>query len=163
MLILRVSSAQHIRSLIYRCMIEQSSPIRFVVLSPRLGSFTDFVLSGVICLVFFFSRRKPLFLRAGRTKVFRNVRAPSVPWPKSCTERASIVLIVHNMFFFAAEHEETDGRREQTEDYLTDQVETAHNLITKLRQLLTMEKTDAVMDRSLNRTRFFKMDDDQRK
>lgn len=54
----------------------------------------------------------------------------------------------------------TRENREEMEDYLTDQVETAHNLITKLRQLLTMEKTGAVMDRSLNRTRFFKMKDD---
>lgn len=57
----------------------------------------------------------------------------------------------------------TEEKHEQVEDYLTDQVEIAHNLITRLRQLLTMEKTDAVMDRSLNRTRFFKMDDDHRK
>lgn len=43
---------------------------------------------------------------------------------------------------------------------LMDRVEIAHDLITRLRQLLTMEKTDSVMDHSLNRTRFFKMDDD---
>lgn len=49
---------------------------------------------------------------------------------------------------------------EEMEDYLTDRLEIAHDLITRLRQLLTMEKTGAVMDHSLNRTRFFKMDDD---
>ncbi|VVC38277.1 Double-stranded RNA-binding domain [Cinara cedri] len=54
----------------------------------------------------------------------------------------------------------TGEKLEELEEYLTDQVEIAHNLITRLRQLLTMEKTDAVMDRSLNRTRFFKMDAD---
>lgn len=54
----------------------------------------------------------------------------------------------------------TEEKYEEMEDYLTDRVEIAHDLITSLRQLLTMEKTDAVMDRSLNRTRFFKMDDD---
>ncbi|XP_029342453.1 uncharacterized protein LOC107883658 [Acyrthosiphon pisum] len=43
---------------------------------------------------------------------------------------------------------------------LMDRVEIAQDLITRLRQLLTMEKTDSVMDHSLNRTRFFKMDDD---
>lgn len=48
-------------------------------------------------------------------------------------------------------------------DDLMDRVEIAHDLITRLRQLLTMEKTDSVMDHSLNRTRFFKMDDDYSK
>lgn len=46
---------------------------------------------------------------------------------------------------------------------LMDRVEIAHDLIIRLRQLLTMEKTDSVMDHSLNRTRFFKMDDDYSK
>lgn len=55
----------------------------------------------------------------------------------------------------------SNEKLDETEDYLADQVEIAHDLITRLRKLLTMEKTDAVMDRSLNRTRFFKMDDDQ--
>lgn len=49
---------------------------------------------------------------------------------------------------------------EEMEDYLTDHLDIAHDLITRLRQLLTMEKTGAVMDHSLNRTRFFKMNDD---
>jgi len=53
----------------------------------------------------------------------------------------------------------TQEKYEEMED-LMDRVEIAHDLITRLRQLLTMEKTDSVMDHSLNRTRFFKMDDD---
>lgn len=57
----------------------------------------------------------------------------------------------------------TEEKLEELEEYLTDQVEIAHNLIIRLRQLLTMEKTDTVIDRSLNRTRFFKMDADFRK
>lgn len=55
----------------------------------------------------------------------------------------------------------TDEKYEQMEDYLTEQVEIAYDLLTRLRKLLTMEKTDAVMDRSLNKTRFFKTNDDQ--
>jgi hypothetical protein len=54
----------------------------------------------------------------------------------------------------------TKKKYEEMEDYLTDRLEIAHDLITRLRQLLTMEKTDAVMDHSLNKTRFFKMNDD---
>ncbi|XP_027846826.1 uncharacterized protein LOC114126963 [Aphis gossypii] len=53
----------------------------------------------------------------------------------------------------------TEEKYEEMDD-LMDQVEIAHDLITRLRQLLTMEKTDSVMDHSINRTRFFKMDDD---
>lgn len=60
----------------------------------------------------------------------------------------------------AGVHDKTLG---ELEEYLTDQVGIAHNLIIQLRQLLTMEKTDSIMDRSLNRTRFFKMDADFRK
>lgn len=56
----------------------------------------------------------------------------------------------------------TGEKYEEMED-LMDRVEIAHDLITRLRQLLTMEKTDSVMDHSLNRTRFFKMDDDYSK
>lgn len=55
----------------------------------------------------------------------------------------------------------TDEKYEQMENFLIDQVEIAHDLITRLRKLLTMEKTDAVMDRSLNRTKFFKTGDNQ--
>ncbi|KAF0767880.1 DRBM domain-containing protein [Aphis craccivora] len=53
----------------------------------------------------------------------------------------------------------TEEKYEEMDD-LMDQVEIAHDLITRLRQLLTMEKTDSVMDHSINRTRFFKMNDD---
>ncbi|XP_060871287.1 uncharacterized protein LOC132945530 [Metopolophium dirhodum] len=54
----------------------------------------------------------------------------------------------------------TAGEKYEEMEDLMDRVEIAHDLITRLRQLLTMEKTDSVMDHSLNRTRFFKMDDD---
>lgn len=57
----------------------------------------------------------------------------------------------------------TNEKYEEMEGYLTDQVVIAHDLITRLKQLLTMERTDAMMDRSLNRTRFFKTGDDQSK
>ncbi|XP_050436546.1 uncharacterized protein LOC126843213 [Adelges cooleyi] len=50
-------------------------------------------------------------------------------------------------------------QRDDVEDRLMDQIEIGQDLLTRLRNLLTMEKTDAVMDHSLNRTRFFKMDD----
>jgi len=56
----------------------------------------------------------------------------------------------------------TEEKYEKMED-LMDRVEIAHDLITRLIQLLTMEKTDSVMDHSLNRTRFFKMDGDYSK
>lgn len=46
---------------------------------------------------------------------------------------------------------------------LIDRVEIAQDLITRLKQLLMMEKTDSVMDHSLNRTRFFKTDIDYSK
>jgi len=56
----------------------------------------------------------------------------------------------------------TTGEKYEEMEDLMDRVEIAHDLITRLRQLLTMEKTDSVMDHSLNRTRFFKTDDDYR-
>jgi len=57
----------------------------------------------------------------------------------------------------------TTGEKYEEMEDLMDRVEIAHDLITRLRQLLTMEKTDSVMDHSLNRTRFFKTDDDYSK
>ncbi|XP_022179782.1 uncharacterized protein LOC111040257 [Myzus persicae] len=82
-------------------------------------------------------------------------------------EKRQVIIMVNNFITkmyidsqrFKKNDDKTEKKYEEMED-LMDRVEIAHDLITRLRQLLTMEKTDSVMDHSLNRTRFFKMDDD---
>lgn len=72
------------------------------------------------------------------------------------------VKSVTNIYFILLDDDMTKTNKHNIiqEDHLTDQVEIAYNLITRLRQLLTMEKTDAIMERSLNRTNFFKINND---
>lgn len=72
------------------------------------------------------------------------------------------VKSVTNIYFILLDDDMTKTNKHNItqEDRLTDQVEIAYNLITRLRQLLTMEKTDAIMERSLNRTNFFKINND---
>jgi len=78
-----------------------------------------------------------------------------------CTIHASLCIDTVNERIILLD-DMTEEKYEKMED-LMDRVEIAHDLITRLRQLLTMEKTDSVMDHSLNRTRFFKMEDDYSK
>ncbi|XP_026806993.1 uncharacterized protein LOC113549738 isoform X2 [Rhopalosiphum maidis] len=82
-------------------------------------------------------------------------------------EKREVIITVNNfvtkLYIESQRFKNNDnitGEKYEEMDDLMDRVEVAHDLITRLRQLLTMEKTDSVMDHSLNRTRFFKMDDD---
>ncbi|KAL4096568.1 hypothetical protein QTP88_021494 [Uroleucon formosanum] len=83
-------------------------------------------------------------------------------------EKREVIITVNNFITklyidserLKKKHDDTTEEKYEEMEDLMDRVEIAHDLIIRLRQLLTMEKTDSVMDHSLNRTRFFKMDDD---
>ncbi|XP_050531703.1 uncharacterized protein LOC126900216 isoform X2 [Daktulosphaira vitifoliae] len=85
-------------------------------------------------------------------------------------EKFQVIFTVNNFItklYIDSQHLKTNenlsnNRFQEIEERLLDQLLVGHDLLTRLRNLLTMEKTDAVMDHSLNRTRFFKMDDDTR-